>query len=78
MTFSSDIAAFLAGYPGLPSHPGKNANLNFYSGKGKMRPEDMTFDEFVVHYEKDFNELEVNQYVFTVFELRATLSPKLI
>jgi hypothetical protein len=57
-----DVREFLAGYPSFPPNPSRNKNLDFYSGKGKAQPDGLMVDELLDRLERDFGEVERNQY----------------
>jgi hypothetical protein len=56
----TDIEHFLRSYPRFRADPTKNANLDFYKGKGKARPDSATIDELLSRLESDWEEVESN------------------
>ncbi|ORY34317.1 opioid growth factor receptor conserved region-domain-containing protein [Naematelia encephala] len=67
-----DVEDFLASYPGQSNQKGSDVNLRFYSNEIRMRPDDMTYEEFMHAYERDWDELESNhgfiQWLFPIRE----------
>ena len=54
---------FLDNYPGTHDNPSAKANLEFYSNRALMQPDELRYEEFMTMYERDLQELETNQYV---------------
>lgn len=56
-----DIEEFQRGYPDQGNNPKYRTNLDFYSNAAPMRPDNLTYEEFLNQYERNWNELEQNQ-----------------
>ena len=59
----ADIQAFLSLYPRFKPDRTKTANVDFYSGNGRAKPDDATIDELLTRLEHDWDEVESNQWV---------------
>ncbi len=45
MSLPRDITEFLEGYPDISDDPHLNANLEFYTNKGRCKPDNLLIDE---------------------------------
>ncbi|UOH83859.1 hypothetical protein LQV05_006597 [Cryptococcus neoformans] len=71
MSKPRDIQDFLEYYPNVKTNPKASANLKFYSNKLPFQPDNLTYEEFMHTYSRDYDELEMNHgYIQWFFPIR--------